>query len=59
MELLAWPKPKGSNDEALEPTRVAKHRKRSPGDTWNGAAASTQAANVVVQKDEAIGPQKR
>jgi len=38
-----------SNDEALETTRVAKRRKRSPRDTWNGAAA-VPGSNVVVQR---------
>jgi len=38
-----------SNDEALESTRVAKRRRRSPGDMWNGAAA-VPGSNVVVQR---------
>jgi len=38
-----------SNDEALESTRVAKHTKRSPEDTLNGATA-VPGSNVVVQR---------
>jgi len=38
-----------SNNKALEPTRVAKHRKRSPGNALNGAAA-VPGSNIVVQE---------